>query len=207
MTIITNYKKADFKFKSGNLIFFVNEKYDVSNLKKYFSSYENKFIKEIIKLQDLSKKIISFDLSSVKKIFLISLESNLNSTKSENLGAKFFNYTKEIKKKEFNINSNQIPKNFENFMGYFLHGFNLKSYAFEKYKSKKNNKKIYINVIGKNIPSLNDQKKFKAIEQGTFFARDLVSEPGNILHPDEYAKRLSILKKDGLKVTIYDEKN
>ena len=206
MTIITNYKHAEFNFKSGNLIFFVNEKYDVSDLRKYFSNSENKFIKQIIKSYDLSKKIISFDLSSIKKIFLISLENNLNTVKAEKLGAKFFNYTKEIKNKEFNINSNQIPKNFENLIGYFLHGFKLKSYAFEKYKSKKNNKKIYTNVIGKNIPSLNDQKKFKAIEQGTFYARDLVSEPGNILHPDEYAKRLSLLKKDGLKVTIYDEK-
>ena len=26
------------------------------------------------------------------------------------------------------------------------------------------------------------------------------------MHPDEYAKRLSLLKKDGLKVTIYDQK-
>jgi len=34
-----------------------------------------------------------------------------------------------------------------------------------------------------------------------------VSEPGNILHPDEYAKRISKLKKDGLKINIYDEKN
>ena len=51
-----------------------------------------------------------------------------------------------------------------------------------------------------------DQLRFKAIEEGTFFARDLVSEPGNILHPDEYAKRLSSLKKYGLKINIYDEK-
>ena len=39
-----------------------------------------------------------------------------------------------------------------------------------------------------------------------FYARDLVSEPGNILHPDEYAKRLNLLKKDGLKITIFDDK-
>ena len=26
------------------------------------------------------------------------------------------------------------------------------------------------------------------------------------MHPDEYAKRLNLLKKDGLKVTVYDEK-
>ena len=44
------------------------------------------------------------------------------------------------------------------------------------------------------------------MEQGTFFARDLVSEPGNILHPDEYAKRINTLKKFGLKINIYDEK-
>ena len=58
----------------------------------------------------------------------------------------------------------------------------------------------------KNKPSAKDQIKFKALEEGTFYARDLVSEPGNILHPDEYAKRLNSLKKDGLKVNIYDKK-
>ena len=62
-------------------------------------------------------------------------------------------------------------------------------------------------VLGsKNKPSASVQLKFNALENGTFYARDLVSEPGNILHPDEYAKRLNSLKKDGLKVTIYDEK-
>ena len=34
----------------------------------------------------------------------------------------------------------------------------------------------------------------------------MVSEPGNILHPDEYAKRLKSLNKDGLEINIYDEK-
>ena len=33
-----------------------------------------------------------------------------------------------------------------------------------------------------------------------------MSEPGNILHPDEYAKRLNSLKKHGLKINVYDEK-
>ena len=74
-------------------------------------------------------------------------------------------------------------------------------------KRKKIQDLISINVIGnKNKPSTKNQLKFKALEEGTFFARDLVSEPGNILHPDEYAKRLNSLRKDGLKVTIYDKK-
>ena len=91
-------------------------------------------------------------------------------------------------------------------MGHFLHGIRLKSYLFEKYKSKKTNKDIVLNIFGKNIPTINDQTKFNAIEEGTFYARDLVSEPGNVLHPDEYAKRINSLKKFGLKINIYDEK-
>ena len=93
-------------------------------------------------------------------------------------------------------------------MGYFLHGLKLKSYEFNKYKTKKDTRHISINVIGnKNKTSALTRLKFKALEEGTFYARDLVSEPGNILHPDEYVKRLNLLKKDGLKVNIYDEKN
>ena len=33
-----------------------------------------------------------------------------------------------------------------------------------------------------------------------------MSEPGNVLNPDEYAKRLISLKKDGLRVNIFDKK-
>ena len=71
----------------------------------------------------------------------------------------------------------------------------------------KNTRFISINIIGnKNKPSNQKQLRFKALEEGTFYARDLVSEPGNVLHPDEYARRLKSLKKDGLKINIYDEK-
>jgi leucyl aminopeptidase len=76
---------------------------------------------------------------------------------------------------------------------------------FDKYKSKKESKVFLINVLGKKIPSMKDQIKFKALEDGTFYARDLVSEPGNVLHPDEYARRLNSLKKIGLKVSVYNE--
>ena len=73
-------------------------------------------------------------------------------------------------------------------------------------KQKKEARNIIIEIIGnKNKPSLQKQLKFRALEEGSFFARDLVSEPGNVLHPDEYAKRLNTLKKDGLKITIYDK--
>ena len=103
--------------------------------------------------------------------------------------------------------SDTVIGKYKNFVSHFLHGLKLKSYEFNKYKTKKKSKTISINVIGnKNKPSTKDQLKFQALEEGTFYARDLVSEPGNVLHPDEYAKRINSLRKDGLKITIYDQK-
>ena len=61
-------------------------------------------------------------------------------------------------------------------------------------------------MLGKTINLRQNQLRFKAVEEGAFLTRDLVSEPGNVLHPDEYAKRLNSLRKYGLKVTTYDQK-
>ena len=113
----------------------------------------------------------------------------------------------KFKKNEYFIVSDSVVEKNNNFLGYFLHGIKLKSYEFKKYKSKKTENKFIINVVGiKNKPSVQTQLKFKSLEEGTFYTRDLVSEPGNILHPDEYAKRLITLKKDGLKITVFDKK-
>ena len=142
-----------------------------------------------------------------KTIFLVSIKKDLKIFDIENLGAKFHSHINYNSKKDYLVNSDTINSKIENFVGHFLHGLKLKSYEFNVYKSKKNKKLISVNVIGnKNIISAKNQLKFKALEEGTFFARDLVSEPGNILHPDEYAKRINSLKKYGLKINIYDDK-
>ena len=147
MSINISYKSSSFKPKSGNLIFFVNEKYSPLGLKKHLTKYEYEFIDDVIKSQNLSKKIISIDLSSKKKIFLISTEKNATTSQVENLGADFFNYLKNFKQKDFIVNSDVIPANLKNFVGYFLHGLKLKSYNFEKYKSKKNKNNISIHSV------------------------------------------------------------
>ena len=206
MSIKINYKKGLSKKNSSNLIMFVDEKFNLSGLKKHISISEYSFIFDLLKTQDVKKKILSFDFSSKKKIILVSLKKNLKNSEIENLGAKFYELFKSLKQTEYSLNSDTISGNFKDKIGHFLHGLKLKSYSFEKYKTKKNKKIILINIFGKNIPSISDQIKFRAIEEGTFYSRDLVSEPGNILHPDEYAKRINSLKKFGLKVNIYNEK-
>ena len=206
MTIQINYKNSFSKQNSSNLVLFVDEKFNILSLKKHINSSEFPFISELLKGKDLNEKIISFDLTSKRKIILISLKKNITSSEVENLGAKFYDLFKKSKQNEYVINSNTISIKIKNCIGHFLHGLKLKSYTFNKYLSKKTEKKISFTVIGIKKPSQNDQIKFKAIEEGTFYTRDLVSEPGNILHPDEYAKRLYSLRKIGLKINIYDQK-
>ncbi len=206
MSIAINYKSTITVKKSDNLVLFVDEKFNIKSIKKYISSSEYAYISDLQKTRDPEKKILTYDLSSKRKIILISIKKNTTSVDVENLGAKLYDLFKNYKKIVFHIISDSISNKLKNFVGYFLHGLKLKSYKFDKYKTKKIKKTISIFVTGQNKPSLKDQIKFSAIEQGTFYTRDLVSEPGNILHPDEYAKRLKSLSKLGLKINIYDEK-
>jgi Leucyl aminopeptidase len=207
MSIKINYSSKTYNKTSDNIVLFSNEKFNITNLEKYLSKSEYSYIQDLLKTSDLKKNLFVFEVNSKKKIVLVSIKNNLKSSDIENLGAEFYGRINYGKNSEYFVFSDSIIGKQSNFLGHFLHGLKLKSYEFKKYLSKKESRVISINVFGnKNKPSAQNQLKFKALEEGTFYARDLVSEPGNILHPDEYAKRLSSLKKHGLKVNIYDEK-
>ena len=207
MSVQINYKNSGLKIVSGNVVLFVDEKFNISGLKKIISNTEFSYISDLLKTSDLKKDLLFFDINSKKTIFLVSIKKDLKSSDVESLGAKFHSFIDYNKKRDFFVNLDTANSKIKNFVIHFLHGLKLKSYEFSIYKSKKNKKTIIINVVSiKNKISTKDQLKFKALEEGTFLTRDLVSEPGNILHPDEYAKRINSLKKYGLKVNIYDEK-
>ena len=209
MSIKISFKKNISKENSTNTVLFTDEKFNLNPLKKYISNSEFSYISDLLKTIDRDKKLLVFELSSKKKIVLVSIKKNIKNSEIENLGAELYNLINYGKNKnsEYLINSNSILSSQKNLISFFLHGLKLKSYEFKKYVSKKDKRIITISIIGnKNIPSLKEQLKFKALEEGTFYTRDLVSEPGNILHPDEYAKRIKSLSKDGLKVNIYDKK-
>ena len=207
MSIKINYlKKADPEI-SANLVLFSNDKFNINSLKKYLTGKEFIYISDLLKTSDLKKNLFVYEVNSKKKIVLISIKNNLKTFDIENLGAEFYGRVNYGKNSEYFIVSDSAGEKYDNFLGYFLHGLKLKSYEFKKYITKKKERIINLNIVGnKNKPSLQNQLRFKAIEEGTFYARDLVSEPGNVLHPDEYAKRLNLLKKYGLKINIYDEK-
>ncbi len=207
MTVKINYLKTTGKKANANMVLFVNEKFGTNNIKKYLSKSELSYINDLLKTCDLKKSLFIFELSSKKKLVLIAIKNDFKISDIENLGAEFYSRINQGKNNEYFIISESIFTKQNIFLGHFLHGLKLKSYKFNKYKTKKEVINISLNILGdKNKPSLSNQLKFKALEEGAFYARDLVSEPGNVLHPDEYAKRINSLKKDGLKINVYDEK-
>ena len=206
MTIKINYSN-NLKDKSPiNLVLFVEENFNINGLKKHISNAEFSYINDLLKNSDLKKNLLFFKVNSKKTIFLVSVKKNLETSDIEGLGAEFHSYINYHKKSDYFINSDSISNKFKNFLSYFLHGLKLKSYEFNIYKSKKNEKTVLINVIGKeNKVTIKNELRFQAIEEGTFFARDLVSEPPNVLNPKEYVNRLLKLRKLGIKVTVYNE--
>ncbi len=207
MTIKIKYSKKISNKNNKNIVLFSNDKFNIDELKKYLSNSEFSYIRDLLKTSDLKKNLFVFEVNSKKKIVLISIKKNLKTSEFENLGAEFYIRINQGKNSEFFIFSDSASEKNKDFIGHFLHGIKLKSYEFKKYKSKKEKRVITINILANKYKiSPKNQLKFKALEEGTFYARDLVSEPGNILHPDEYAKRIKSLKKFGLKINIYDEK-
>ena len=88
-------------------------------------------------------------------------------------------------------------------------GARARTYRFDKYRTteKKENKptltKIVINSAAKSAKA--DYAPLSQIVDGVFLTRDLVSEPANILYPQEFAARCKKLTSLGLKVTVLGE--
>ena len=168
--------------------------------------------------QPLNKSIFSSKLflehNFLKKDYKNKSYIFVNCTKSklsldyEKIGSKLYKFLVEnkIENSFINVGNNSLTSVQLEKM---LHGAQLKSYDFSIYKTQKKNKYLNtnLNVFGNSIQKTNLlRNKLNALLEGVFLTRDLVSEPGNILHPDEYAKRIVKLRKFGLKVTVYDQK-
>ena len=196
-------KSANLNNLSGCIIFFANSKFEIKNIKSLLSSSQNNLIKKNLKNNNKKKEIFSFDISHSQKIIIYSIKNNKSSF--EKNGAKLLEFFKNQNLTKIHIfgdtieNSNNIK-----YLHELIHGMKLKSYSFDKYLTKKNSENININVISKMKTDLKLIKNLNAIEKGVNFTKDLVSEPGNVLHPDEYAKRLVQLRKIGLKVKVYN---
>jgi leucyl aminopeptidase len=89
----------------------------------------------------------------------------------------------------------------------FAYGFLLRSWSFDKYKTKgvEDRKVALKSVTFLTSEADKAEKLFASLEQvaaGVFLAREFVSEPPNVLYPASMAERLQDLTKLGIKVEV-----
>ena len=209
MTLKINYLDRQ-KGSSKNTALFLDKESNISDFRGIFDDKINNKILNFLKSNKKTQKskIASLNLEFDQKVIIILIVNKNDSQQAEQLGSKFYDYIKgnDIDNVLILGSSSSSIKN-KIKLDEFLHGAELKSYEFNLYKTKKTNKIINFNILkSKNIINEKIRTKLDAILKGVNLTRDLVSEPGNILTPDEYTKRLLKLKKHGLKITVYDEK-
>jgi leucyl aminopeptidase len=86
----------------------------------------------------------------------------------------------------------------------------LAAYRFDKYRTTQKADKIpsitAIQVVTSDLRAAEAAlEPLSAVADGVIFARDLVSEPANVLYPAEFAKRVKALESLGLEVEILGE--
>jgi leucyl aminopeptidase len=89
-------------------------------------------------------------------------------------------------------------------------GARLASYRFDKYLTREKPEKKPSIAVTRVVAADPDAAiaafaPLSALADGVAFTRDLVSEPANILYPDEFAQRVKALESLGLEVEILDE--
>jgi len=198
-------------------VVFITDKYEYLGKNKILSENVilkvNSFIKSL-KEKNQNEDVNSIDITEKKKCFLVKIGNNDNKSYFEQIGGTLFTKVSSFEHiKSIDIFADTLKekeKNFSKHFSEFIFGFNLKSYTFDKYKTaNKNrlNKSIKINIISnkKNIIE-NKYKYYNAIKEGVFLARNLVSEPPNVLNPKKYVQEIKNLTRHGLKVKAYGEK-
>ncbi|MEX0841465.1 MAG: M17 family peptidase N-terminal domain-containing protein, partial [Xanthobacteraceae bacterium] len=91
-------------------------------------------------------------------------------------------------------------------------GARLRAYAFERYKTKRKEgeerparSKLTL-AVADVTAARKAWRRRAAVAEGVVIARDLVNEPPNVLYPEEFARRATGLRKQGVRVEVLDER-
>jgi len=206
-------QKKKLILKNRNIIIIFKD--STESIEELNSTPIQKYIKLINKSIDINKQNIEdffkFDVSPYLTLIIIKIDRKEKFRNNpEKIGAKFFEFINKNKIFDISFISNNLLKYKKNnplFFDEFILGIYLKSYEFDIYKTKRNLTKLYINIDNNfSLNFKNNNNKFKSLVEGIKLTKDLVSEPANILHPEEYTKRIKKLSLCGLKITIFDKK-
>ncbi len=222
-----NFEKISLP-NSGTIVLFTTKSNKLSDLAKELDTNNNKFITKAIKAADFESakssilEIISPTVTEPKtakydRIILVGLGENKDYTKIDwrHIGGSLCSHllSKNIESATILVEAENNPELIAN-LG---HGITLRQYKFDKYKTSPQKEKddeakeTNLQKVAIQSDEATAAKKFftnnlSPVQHGVFAARDLVNEPGNILGPNEYAKRIKALSSLGLSIKILSDK-
>ncbi len=131
----------------------------------------------------------------------------------QNLGGRIYANTRRVKKGSVTVAVDAVADakmNVQEMAAQIAYGARLRSYRFDKYKTKqKESEKPSLKSITLQCSGFAKAKSrftgLNKIADGVFFTRDLVSEPANVIYPDSLAKQAKSLEKLGIKVEMLTE--
>ncbi len=141
--------------------------------------------------------------SNFKSVIVINIGKNEDITESHilSIGGKIAANLSKEKAIQIQI----LLDNKEVIIPNLILGIKLRSYAFDKYitneEDKKTSKIETISVISEKV----DLIEVDALYEGVSLARNLVSEPANVLYPETYKNIIKDLEKHGIEVEVLDK--
>lgn len=209
--------------KSKNAVFLVSENKQFTPELERLDAAANGIISKAVDEDEFdgkSKKYVSFTYpgEELGRIIIAGTgkeESDNPEKDIRELGAAIQSYVNHSKIKEASIVVEGPLYGFSEGVtaANLAYGAKLKSYRFDKYftKQKDEDKPSFTSLSVATNATKESETRYeilKAIAEGVFLARDVVSEPPNILYPESYANIIKDeMKKVGVKVEILDEKD
>lgn len=224
MTEIKFHSSAGHHDYSGCIVFFVDKECDVSSEMMLVDQQHHGVISKTL----LNKKLFkgkfaeSYIITSASKdenlcsiILLGTGESDkLERSQIEELGGKAASIAASLKYEKLEIFTKHKLGNFsqDETAALLASGAMLANYRFTKYftKDKEKLQSSLKNVVVFTDNTAKTEKLFeplKAVALSVYFARDLVSEPANILYPAAYAEKIAeALEPIGVEIEILGER-
>ncbi|MDN5247549.1 MAG: leucyl aminopeptidase [Wolbachia endosymbiont of Tyrophagus putrescentiae] len=130
-----------------------------------------------------------------------------NEDKALNIGGKIYCELSRLKIKQAEV----LIEDNEKVTANVAYGAFLRSFKFDKYKTKKDEQVKEVEEIVITTKNEQAEKLFENLKQegeGIFLARSFITEPPNVLYPESYANRIKDeLTKLGLEVEILEKKH
>jgi len=207
MTVSIEYN-SDLSTQSKNIVIFVSSISQLKNLKipinLSFLLNNKEFYKQLKYYNFINFFNFHHDLNNLQNIKIVLINSSSNTTNL--LGASIFDDFKNKPTNDVNfVFSKDLINNKKSIISELIFGFCLKSYSFTKYKKEnpsiKNNMDLKLYKLKQFKELIYKINLFRSIN----FAKNLISEPANVLNPVHYAEKCITLRKIGLKVSVLNK--